>query len=76
VNETQKAAYIFSQAVSALVEAIGMHHENQHRYQNGFGPMYGEGAFINLEAKYLLGHNQVLSFFGDPQPAISKESRK
>lgn len=53
--------YGISQAVSALIEAMGMVAENKHRLQHGNSQAYGEEAFFALIEKYGLHHNAVLS---------------
>jgi hypothetical protein len=41
-------------AIVALIEAMGMHAENQHRLQNGNSCIYGEDAFDCIIAKHRL----------------------
>ena len=39
-------------AIVALIEAMGMHAENQYRLQNGESCMYSEDAFNDIIAKH------------------------
>lgn len=41
-------------AICALIEALGMYSENQHRIQHDQSQMYGEDAFNNLIQKHNL----------------------
>lgn len=61
----QKAAYVNAQAVSALIEAIGMAAENQQRAQAGLSLAYPESSFTALIEKYDIHHNALCSFFRD-----------
>ena len=63
MNENQQASYIFSEAVSALVEAMGMQSENQQRAVSGESPAYTMEHFMKLQERYCIGHNQVISYF-------------
>ena len=59
----QKAAYVVSQSVSALIEAIAMMEENRWCETQGQSLAYGEGRFTDLIDKYAISHNAVLGLF-------------
>ncbi|KKL81079.1 hypothetical protein LCGC14_1998300 [marine sediment metagenome] len=59
----QQAAYVFSQSVSALIEAIGMISENLDRNRRGESHAWCNEEFNNLINKYGISHNAVLSLF-------------
>lgn len=59
----QQAAFIFSQAAAALIEAMGMQAENQMRIHRRESPAFVEGAFRDLIRSYGIGYNDVLGFF-------------
>jgi hypothetical protein len=63
MNENQQAAYIISQCVCALVQAMGMHWENVDRQNLSQRIAYGEGDFTKLLCESGLEHNEVISFF-------------
>jgi hypothetical protein len=65
VTDEQKAAYIISMAVSALIEAMGMHAHNMHQQALGESEMYPEEAFTKLIEKHGIHHNGVLTLFLD-----------
>jgi len=58
----QKAAYVMSQAASALIEAMGMHACNMQRAACGYSMAYDEGAFLSIIDKYGISHNAVHSY--------------
>lgn len=60
----QQAAYVISQSVSALIEAMGMTAENRHRLSVGNSVAYGEEAFQAVIERYGIQHNAILSLFG------------
>ena len=59
----QKAAFIMAQAACAIAEIAGMQAENQHRANNGDSVRYGEEAFQGVTARFVIAHNDVISFF-------------
>lgn len=59
----QQAAFINSQVACALIELAGMQAENTARQQLGQSPAYQEDSFQVLMRRYLIGHNEVLTFF-------------
>lgn len=65
MTNEQRAAYIISQSVAALIEALGMVAANKERELHGNPPAYGEEYFYSLERKYCIGTNDVLSFMKD-----------
>lgn len=58
----KKAAYIISQAACALIELEAMKAANSERQQRGESDAYGEKAFMELQNKYVISHNAVLSY--------------
>lgn len=63
MTDEQKAAYVYSQATAALIEAMGMVAENQLRDSKGEAQAYGEKSFFELPYTYNLYHNSVVSLF-------------
>lgn len=59
MTESEKAAYIVSQSVAALIEALGMAAENS---QHPEDQPYGEQAFIDLISRSGLWHNDVMGW--------------
>lgn len=64
MTEEQNAAYVFSQATCALIEAMGMIAENAYRASNGEATAYRDEAFNALINKYGIHHNAVVTTFG------------
>ena len=65
MNEQQKAAYIFSQSVCALIELEAMKQANRDREANCQASAYREEDFMELFNKYFIGHNDVIGYFRD-----------
>jgi len=65
MTNEQKAAYIFSQTVCALIEIEGMKALNKYREMRGKTIAYDEGQFYETAEKYCITHNQVINFFSD-----------
>ena len=63
MNEDQDAAYIVSQSVCALIEAMGMTAENNQRIHRGQSMAYTEEAFTALIERYGIHHNSVIGFY-------------
>ena len=65
VNMTpeQQAAYIFSQSVSALIEAMGMLSDNLDRARKGESPGWNNDEFNYLIDKYGISHNAVTGLY-------------
>lgn len=59
----QKAAYIFSQAVSALAELEAMKAANADRERHGLSQAYPESSFESLPTRYVIDHNTVIELF-------------
>ena len=58
----QKAAFINAQVACAMIEAMGMQAENQHRQNCGNAVAYGDEAFASLIDKYSIHHNAVVEW--------------
>lgn len=63
MTEEQKAAYVNSQSVCALIEAMGMQAENRHHDLNNDSILYGEEAFNTLASRYGIDNNSVIGLF-------------
>ena len=61
MDETQRSAFLQSQSVCALIEALGMAAENQQAAWLKQPIYHGEGAFKALIEKYGIHHNAALS---------------
>jgi len=60
MTEERQLAFALCNAAAALVEAMGMHAENQNRLSNGHTIAYGEEAFNKLAESRGLYHNQLV----------------
>ncbi len=61
---TEDARYLdygIAASVRALVTAMGMHAENQHRLHCGMGVAYGEEAFQHVLDSEGVTHNNVVT---------------
>lgn len=54
-----QAAWVIAQSVNAMIEAMGMAAENQHRISLGHSVAYGENAFADLPARHGIGINDL-----------------
>lgn len=63
MNAEQQAAFIFAQAVSALIELEAMKATNAERELKGQAQAWNEEAFMSLQSKYVIAHNDVLAFY-------------
>lgn len=63
MTDEQKAAYVFAQAVNALVRIEGMKAANAFRAIREDQPAYWEQEFYDLEKEFCIGHNDVISLF-------------
>lgn len=61
----QKAAYIQSECVSALVAIEAMKADNAIRAYRGLEPQYGADAFYDVQRQYYISHNDVIGLFRD-----------
>ena len=59
----ERAAFINSQVACALIDLAGMQAENTARQILGQAPAYQEDSFQVMMRKYLIEHNEVLTFF-------------
>ena len=63
MTHNEAAAYINSESTSALIRAMGMQAENQHRLSVGESIIYGQDAFEKLLLDFQVGHNAAISTF-------------
>lgn len=61
MNEMERAAFLISQSICALIEAMGMQAENLQRSHRGESLAYTELAFENLLHKWAIHHNAALN---------------
>ena len=61
MDEQQRAAFLISQSVAALIETMGMHAENMQREQLGHSMAYTEDSFLLLIERSGVGHNAALN---------------
>lgn len=57
-----RGAYLLSQSVCALITAMGMQAENDHRKQRGESMAYTEEAFQKLILDHGIGCNDAILF--------------
>lgn len=63
MNDEQKVAYVYAQAVCAQIELQAMLAENQSRAIRGLAQAWGEEQLLELQDKYCISHNAVLGLF-------------
>lgn len=63
MREEHKPAYVHAMAIAAMIEAMGMQAENQHRLNCGNAVAYGDEAFNALIEKYGIHHNALITTF-------------
>ena len=68
----QAAAFVYSQAVSALIHLESMKAENESRRSRGEAQAYGEEAFAGLEEQYSIDHNSVISIFNKAEAGAER----
>jgi hypothetical protein len=62
VDQVARAAFVIAQAACAQVEALGMLSTNQTMVARGEHPRYVEQDFLDLQNKYVIGHNAVIDY--------------
>jgi hypothetical protein len=65
VNIEARAAFIHAQAACATAEIAAMQAANQQRAAEGNSPAYGEDAFMAVQSRYMIGHNDVIDYLRD-----------
>ena len=60
MDEVQRAAYLLSQSVAAMIEAMGMAAENQYRICHDGTLVYDDKAFLDLIDRYGLDSNAAM----------------
>jgi hypothetical protein len=63
MTEEQKAAYVFSQSICAMIEAMGMEQENNQRWHLSQSMAYVHSDFKKLLDEYGIHHNAVIERF-------------
>lgn len=63
MTKDEAVAYVHTQTACAMIEAMGMAAENEHRKACGQSVAYGEEAFNAIGLKYGIHHNDVLTTF-------------
>jgi len=59
MDKDQRAAFLNSQSVCAMIEAMGMQADNKQREFKGEAVAYPKEAFDGLQVKYGISHNQA-----------------
>lgn len=62
MDQNERAAFIQSQAACAVVKALGMMADNQHRLSLGHTIAYDGDAFRELIDEHGIGHNAVVDY--------------
>lgn len=62
MNPEQRAAFLHAQAACAMIEAMGMVADNQHRQMQGHSIAYDGEAFQALIGRYGIGHNDAVTW--------------
>lgn len=65
MTEEQRAAFLISQSVVTMVEALGMVAANDYRKHRGEVIAYDEAAFEELIQRSGIGHNAALGTLRD-----------
>jgi len=61
----QKAAYVFSQAVDALIHLESAKAANRERENQGYALAYGEDEIAGIHDEYCIDHRSVTALFGE-----------
>jgi len=61
MNKEQSAAFLISQSVAAMIEAMGMHAENQFDQTVNRNPSYTTMDFRKIIEERGLGHNDLVT---------------
>jgi len=61
MDECQKAAFVFAQAVAAMAEIEGMKAANASQAMKNDFPLYDEKKFMAVIDEYGLGYNTLMS---------------
>ena len=64
VAKMENVAYVFGMAAGGMIQAMGMHAENQDRLQNGNSIAYLADDFDKIVEERGLHHNGILTAFG------------
>ena len=67
MDKTGAAAYVVSQAAAAVIEALGMHAENQQRQACGCSMAYDQSAFVEVIAARGLDPKAVRRVLQEPE---------
>ena len=67
MDKTGAAAYVISQAAAAIIEALGMHAENQQRLACGCSVAYDQAAFVEVIAARGLDPHAVRRTLQEPE---------
>lgn len=62
MDQTARIAFVIAQAACAQAEAAAMTAANQADAYAGRPPSYGFLSFMDLQNKYLIGHNAVIEY--------------
>jgi len=65
MEESSRAAFVFSQSVAALIRLEAMKAENYRREYQGDAPAYGEKEFDELTNEYVIGSNDVTGILNE-----------
>lgn len=65
MTSEQKAAFIIAQAACAVAKIAGMQVENQIAFAGGLEIRYRKEHFDAVANYGVLGHNAVITFFGE-----------
>ena len=68
MTRAEAIVYVQAQAVAAQIELSAMLVTNVERSIQGHSPAYDEKAFMELQEKYCITHNGVLSLFQESLP--------
>jgi hypothetical protein len=65
MDKESRIAFVHAQVACALAEIAAMQSENQTDLTQGRIPHWNYQAFMDVQNKYLIGHNSVIEYLRD-----------
>jgi hypothetical protein len=65
MNNEARCAFVQAQVACAMAEIAAMQARNQQLADEGVGPHFTYDHFMEVQNKYLIGHNAVIEYLRD-----------
>jgi len=62
MDHLARVAFVNAQTACALADIESMKAANAERAAQGLANAYGEQDFLNVQSRYMIGHNAVIEF--------------